>query len=769
MKLTTTVRSKYLKAAGITALLAIALIQYTWGQEAGSDRPGVPYFETGSPDATESFPLLSTSASVQIAGVVAHVTVRQVYRNRGIKAIEAVYVFPGSVRAAVHALNMNIGERKINARIEEREKARNEYTQAINEGHTASLLEQHRPNVFQMSVGNILPGDLVEVVLQYTEHIIPSRGIYEFVYPTVVGPRYTGTTERSGTSDEWNSNPYLPEGEKPAYSFTLECDITSGIPVKNVSCPSHKANMVFKGRNAVHVALDQSEIQGGNRDFILRYRLGSNEIESGLWLYSDGKENFFMATIQPPDEVKSGMIPPREYIFIVDVSGSMHGFPLNVSKKLIGELLEGLKSTDRFNILFFAGGNQLFAGQSVPANEINVRNAMKMLDSQSGGGGTELLPALKKALAMDIDEAYARTFVIATDGYVSVEKEAFSLIKSSLGEASFFAFGIGTSVNRYMIEGLAHSGAGEGFIITNEVEAKKKAPEFLEYISNPVLTNIKIAFNGFDVYDVEPKAIPDIYSSRPVVVFGKYRGTPTGEIILNGYNGNGRFNNSIQVGLATPADENQAIKYLWAREKISITDDFSSTGGDLPEEIKKEVVQLGLKYNLLTAYTSFVAIDSESRNTPGTFTTVRQPLPLPQGVSNSALGYAAMSPGLISHDKSCSEMKLKSLEMSDNKEDIFLTTETVPMFPGGEKSLLRFLNAHLKIPEDAAKNRISGKVVLEFTVNTDGSLSDITVVRSLGFGCDEEAMRLVRLMPSWIPAKQRGKAVKAKVTLPVWF
>ncbi|MFH1120864.1 MAG: TonB family protein [Bacteroidota bacterium] len=764
-------RSQYLPAIVISALFGIGLINCSMGQEPGPDRPGVPYFEISSPAATEAFPLLSTNASVQIAGVIAHVTVSQVYRNRGTRAIEAVYVFPGSTRAAVHALNMKIGERTIRAVIEEREKARNAYTRAVNQGHTASLLEQERPNVFRMSVGNILPGDLVEVEMQYTEHIVPVNGIYEFVYPTVVGPRYSGNTESGSGIAEWNSNPYLPEGDKPAYDFNLECDITSGIPVKHVNCPSHKANVVFKDRNAVRVTLDQSEIAGGNRDFILRYRLGGNEIESGLWLYSDGKENFFMATIQPPQEIKSGMIPPREYIFIVDVSGSMHGFPLDVSKKLIGELLGGLKSTDRFNILFFAGGSNLFADQSVPANEGNIGRAIKMLDSQSGGGGTELLPALKRALAMDINETYARTFVIATDGYITVEKEAFSLIKSSLGEASFFAFGIGTSVNRYLIEGLAHAGAGEGFIVTNESDAKKKAPEFLKYISTPLLTDIKIGFNDFDVYDVEPRSIPDIFSSRPVVIFGKYRGNPSGNIELTGNNGNGRFIGSIQAGKITPGKQNQAIKYLWAREKIRMTDDLSGNEGNQQEGIKQKVLQLGLQYNLLTAYTSFIAIDSEVRNENGTFTTVREPLPLPQGVSNYAggVGYATMAPGLIGGDRKCSGLVMKEVELADSEDEVPLITETVPAFPGGEKALKRFINANLRMPEDAANNRISGKVVLEFTVNPDGSLSDITVVRSLGFGCDEEAIRLVRLMPAWIPGKQRGIVVKAKVSLPFYF
>lgn len=767
MKLRKTLRSTHLKLAGITALFTLGFSIFALSQEILPDRPGVPYFEIVNGDANETLPLKSTLAEIEIAGVIAHVIVKQVYQNRGKKAIEAVYIFPGSTRAAVHDMKVKIGERTIVAKIEERGKARNDYTQAISEGRTASLLEQHRPNVFQMNVGNIMPGDRIEIELKYTENLIPTEGIYEFAYPTVVGPRYSGSSENGNRIPEWNANPYLPEGELPAYTFELECKITSGIPLKNVRCPSHKVNVDYKDKKSASITLEGSELQGGNRDFILQYRLGGNEIESGLWLFSDGKENYFMATIQPPDAVKPEMIPPREYIFIVDVSGSMYGFPLEVSKKLISDLLSGLKQTDRFNILFFAGGNNLFAEKSVSATPENIRRAMRMLDSQRGSGGTELLPALKRALAMEISDDFARSFVIASDGYVTVEQEAFGLVKSNLNKASFFSFGIGSSVNRFLIEGLAHAGAGDSFVITNEKEAKEVAEKFRKYISTPLLTGIDLTFNGFDAYDIQPASIPDVFSSRPVVVFGKYRGNPAGNILLAGNNGTGKFSQTIQVDGVATSDENQALKYLWAREKIRIIDDYSCSYEGVPDKVKEQVTDLGLKYNLLTAFTSFVAIDSEIRNTNGTYTTVRQPLPLPEGVSNYAVGGTVQ--GVSGLRESKANVVSMEYDVTASEEEIIFIVESGPEFPGGEKAILQYLKSNLKYPEEAINHNISGKVIVQFTVNTDGSLSDIRVIKSLGFGCDEEVIRLIKAMPAWIPGKQRGKAVKTTMTLPVNF
>jgi Ca-activated chloride channel family protein len=767
MKLKKKPGSVHLRMAVIAALFTLGLQSYALSQEILPDRPGVPYFEIAKGDANETLPLKSTSAEVEIAGVIAHVTVKQVYQNRGKGTIEAVYVFPGSTRAAVHEMKMKIGERNIVAKIEERDKARNDYTQAIREGRTASLLEQKRPNVFQMNVGNIMPGDLIEVELKYTENLVPTEGIYTFAYPTVVGPRYSGSNENGKRIPEWNANPYLQEGKLPAYTFELECNITSGMPLKNIRCPSHKVKVDYKDKKSASIALDGSELQGGNRDFILQYRLGGNEIESGLWLYSDGKENYFMATIQPPEAVKPEMIPPREYIFIVDVSGSMYGFPLEVSKKLISDLLSGLKRTDRFNILFFSGGNNLFSERSVSATPENINRALRMLDSQRGSGGTELLPALKRALAMEINDDFARSFVIATDGYVTVEKEAFELVKSSLNKANFFAFGIGSSVNRFLIEGLAHAGAGDAFVITNEKEAKEIAEKFRKYISTPILTGIDLAFNGFDAYDVQPASIPDVFSSRPVVVFGKYRGNPADNILMTGMNGTGKFSQTIQVNGVMPSAENQALKYLWAREQIRMTDDYSGSYEGVPDKVKEHVTDLGLKYNLLTAYTSFVAIDSEVRNINGTHTTVRQTLPLPDDVSNYAVGGTIQGVSVLRESK----LKTGSMESdaTDGEAEIFEIIESMPEFPGGEKALLQYLKSNLKYPAEAISFNISGNVIVQFTINKDGSVSDIKVIKSLGFGCDEEVIRLIKAMPAWIPGKQRGKVVKTTMTLPVNF
>ena len=607
-----------------------------------------PYFFVKSDEPSiDRMPLKMTSADVNIAGVIADVKVKQVYVNEGVNTLEAVYIFPGSTRAAVYGMTMKIGTREIRAKIKEKYAARMEYEQAKTEGKTASLLEQKRPNVFQMNVANILPGDTIIVELSYTEVMEPVDGKYEFVYPTVVGPRYSETPDTEENEDEnWLQNPYLMEGEPSGVEFDISVNINSGIPLQKLICTTHETNIKYSDRRNVNIRLHENEKYGGNRDFIVRYGLRGGNVQSGLLLHEQEDENFFLLMMEPPEAPEPSQIPPREYVFIVDVSGSMSGFPLNISKEMMRKLLNGMNENDYFNILLFAGGSRTFANYPVRATKANIGRSLIFINSLNGGGSTQILDALQNSFSLPDKEGVARTFVILTDGYVSVEKECFNLVRNNLNKANLFAFGIGSSVNRYIIEGLAYAGMGEPFVVTNQQEAKKQADKFREMIEKPVFTDIKIDFGTCDVYDVEPLSVPDIFANRPVMVFGKYKGSANGKIIVSGISGDKVISQTFDFSEAS-RENNQALRYLWARHRIKYLEDYAqyyTQSGYYNEKIApnteqiKEITDLGLKYNLLTNYTSFIAVDNEIRNTDGSSFQVKQPLPLPKGVSNNAVG-----------------------------------------------------------------------------------------------------------------------------------
>jgi Ca-activated chloride channel homolog len=619
------------------ALVAVALtFTSVHAQQLEEDKTLAPYFVVKGDPNVDQLPLKDTRVEITVSGVIADVKVRQIYRNEGSRPINASYVFPASTRAAVYSMRMQIGDEIIVAKIKEREQAKQEFEQAKQEGKSASLLEQQRPNVFSMSLANIMPQEQVEIELRYTELLVPTDNIYEVVFPTVVGPRYMSPNESAKKEDRFVETPYTHQGEKPKSELHISAKIFAGVPIYDLSCPSHQiAPQWFNPTNA-QVTLDDSDPFQGNRDFVLRYRLAGDQITSGLLLFQGADENFFLYMAQPPQRVATDEIPPREYIFVVDVSGSMDGFPLNTSKRLLRDLIGKLRPTDLFNVVLFAGDANVLAPQSLPANQQNIARAIGLLEQQRGSGGTELLPAIQQAMSLPRQDSVSRSIVLVTDGYVSGEQGVFDHIRNNLHQCNVFAFGIGTSVNRYLIEGVAKAGMGEPFIVSEEGQAEAMAAKFREYIETPVLTDIRLRAIGFDAYDLNPVQFPDLMAQRPIILFGKWRGPVAGTIELTGKTGRGDYVTRLDVAGSQPDEGNGALRYLWARSRIAELSDYG--GSDVDEARTKEITALGLKYNLLTRYTSFIAVREVVTNPTGSADHVKQPLPLPLRVSDLAVG-----------------------------------------------------------------------------------------------------------------------------------
>ena len=633
-----TFRTHWIAIAVIVCASFVPIDVSAQENRSSADKTLSPYFFVEGGDPTvDRLPLKNTRVEVAITGVIADVTVRQLYENRGTRPIHARYVFPASTRAAVYGMTMTVGDVRIVARIKEREKAKTEFEAAKREGKSASLLEQSRPNVFTMNVANVLPGDTISVELKYTELLVPTDGVYEFVYPTVVGPRYSEKTEsQAAPEDAFVKAPYTHEGEPPLSEFHLAGLVSTGMPIQEIASPSHHVLFRPAGQGRTEMTLADTERLSGNRDFVLRYRLAGETISSGLLLYQGRDENFFLLMAEPPRTVAAEEIPAREYIFVLDVSGSMNGFPLDTGKKLMSDLATVLRPSDSFNVVVFADGTETFAQTSVPATRPNLSRALGFIGRKDGGGGTRLLGALQRAVALPRQPGVSRSIVLLTDGFIQAEAEVFDYVRNQLDDANFFAFGIGSSVNRHLIEGVARAGLGEPFIVIDPNEAVEAASKLRRYIDSPVLTGIDVTFSGFDVYDVEPREVPDLFASRPIVVFGKWRGAARGSVEISGKTGRGVYQTSIPVVAAGADVKHAALRYLWARTRIANLADF---GPDAPgDERVAEITSLGLAYGLLTRYTSFIAVHEIIRRTAEGAEDVDQPLPLPAGVSDRAVG-----------------------------------------------------------------------------------------------------------------------------------
>lgn len=611
------------------------------GTETGGEEEDVtlaPYFFIeGADPETDHLPLKGTEVVTDINGTIAETYVTQIYANEGEHPLNASYVFPASTKVSVHGMEMQIGDQRVTAVIREKEEAVQEYEEAKSEGKSASLLEEKRSNVFTMDVANIMPGDQIRIQLHYTELLGTAEGVSQFVFPTVVGPRYAGTVEEAQAEEgSWVESPYLEEGIAPDSAYNITVNLSAGVPLSGISCDTHEIQVEQTEDSKAKITLSDPEDFAGDRDFILDYRMTGDRVNSGLMLYEGEEENFFLLTIQPPERCEPKEILPREYIFVLDVSGSMSGFPMDTAKELIRTMVKNLRSTDSFNLFLFSDIVSEMSLESVAATEENTDCAMALIDMQEGGGGTELAAALECALDTPQQQGVSRNVVVITDGYIYDEEEVFGLIGDNLNNTSFFSFGIGSSVNRSLMEGIAEAGMGEAFVVTEEEKAEETADRFRSYVEAPLLTDIQVSCEGFEVYDTEPSAIPVLFAEKPVVLYGKWRGEPEGTIRVTGQTSGAEYVQEIDVSDSEPSEENGAIRYLWARKKVDTLTGYGYARED--ETTRAAITDIGLTYSMVTPYTSFVAVLDTVRNETGESTDVEQPNPLPRGVSSLSIG-----------------------------------------------------------------------------------------------------------------------------------
>lgn len=576
-----------------------------------------PRFEV--PDGAR-LPLQSTHHEVRVVGPIAHVSITQTYVNEGTSLLDATYVFPGSPRSAVASLVMRIGDRTVKADLREKEEARAVFEKARREGYRASLLEQDRPNVFRMGLTNIRPGEKIEVSLGYTERVLTKDGVSELALPAVVAPRFGA---EAGSS--MGERPTLAPGAGPAWSADLR--LSDGLAVTEVSSPTHDVSPTVDAQGQVQVKLRTK----GEKEFVLRWRVvAGTHPEAGLTVYEGEDENFFMMTVAPPQRISIEETPPREVAFVLDVSCSMRGFPLDVAKTVMRESLGKLRPKDHFNVLFFSGSGWTYAPAPIPATRTNVANALEAIDAQHGGGGTQLVAALDRIASAPRAPNLARTVVVVTDGLVSFEQSAFAKVREKLHGTAVFTLGIGSNINRMLVEGLARAGGGASYVAHDQASARHEASRLVTAMAAPVLTRMKLDIEGLDAYDLEPPVLPDLYANQPVVVVGKYRGELKGSLRLSGQGGRSSFERTLQASAAVSSAGNDPLRALWARRKLQrVADDRNLADGGAD---KATITAIGLRYGLLTEHTAFVAVDSEGGKASGAKSSVEQPGANPHGI-----------------------------------------------------------------------------------------------------------------------------------------
>lgn len=635
------------------------------GQQGGSavleilTEPGdLPVLELAS-DRSKKLPLEHTRVKANLTGYVAEVEVTQSYTNPHERPIEAVYVFPLPENSAVNSLRMVIGKRVIEGEIQERGRARKTYETARDSGHTAALLEQERPNVFTQSVANIAPGEKIDVIVRYVQDLSYDSGQYEFVFPMVVGPRYmpgralAGPNAGDGTHPDTTrvpdasriSPPYLGKGERSGHDISLEVTANTALAVADFEVPTHEVLAQRAPDGSLKLTLSDKDSLP-NRDFVLRYRVAGREPKATLFLSNpQNNQGFFSLVVQPPALDVERAVGRREVVFVVDVSGSMSGAPLAMCKSAMREALGMLRPVDTFNVITFAGGTAKAFPEARAANDTNLKHAFAVIDQMEAGGGTEMLDAVAAALSPTVSPGRHRYVFFLTDGYVGNEAQIIdsagrfvSAVERGGQRARVFSFGVGSSVNRELIEGLARAGHGTAIVATHREDPARAVNRFYHYIDHPILEDLALDFGTLKPSELFPIEPPDLFASHPVILHGSYSGAVPKDLGVTAklHGKEIRLPVSVRSLGATAAAPDAILGLLYARSKVTAIED---TLWDRDFRVaEREIVELGEKFELVTRFTSLVAVDRSRSVGQGSPQKVVQPLEGPEGVDLERAG-----------------------------------------------------------------------------------------------------------------------------------
>jgi Ca-activated chloride channel family protein len=600
--------------------------------------------ETGK--AKSTCPLKHTDVKAEISGYISRVVVTQQFENPFPEKIEAVYTFPLPQNAAVDDMTMTVGERTIRGKILPREEAQAVYEAAKSAGQVASLLDQERPNIFTQSVANILPGEQVKITISYVETLSYVNGAYEFVFPMVVGPRYVPGAAKQGSqgkgfAPDTNQVPdasritprAAPAGMRSGHDISLEVALDAGLIIDNLDSKTHPTDIQRPDAHSARLRLKDSATIP-NKDFVLRYDVAGQAIQDALLTHRSDKGGFFTLILQPPDRVTAQDVTPKELVFVLDTSGSMQGFPIEKAKETMKLALDSLYPSDTFNLITFAGDTRILFPKPVPATRANLNRAQAFLRASTGEGGTEMMTAIKAALAPSDDQSHVRIVCFMTDGYVGNDMEIISEVQKHQN-ARVFSFGIGGSVNRYLLDKMADAGRGEVEYVGLDDDGSAAAKRFHERVRSPLLTDISIEWNNLPVADVYPQRIPDLFSAKPVVIKGRYTSAGRGTIRLKGKMAGSDFVREIPVEFPETMASHDVLASLWARARVDdlMGQDLNGAqSGTMRQDLKDTITQLGIEYRLMTQFTSFVAVEEMVVTDGGKPRRVDVPVEVPEGV-----------------------------------------------------------------------------------------------------------------------------------------
>jgi Ca-activated chloride channel family protein len=563
-------------------------------------------------------PTLATEVRYQVFGVVGRATVTQRFRNGTDGFVEGVYVFPLPEQAAVDHLRMRIGERVVEGQIREREEARAEYRRAADSGRRTSLVEQQRPNIFTSRVANLAPGEKIEVEIELQQVLRFDEAEVRLRFPLVVGPRYIPGRPMAFLDDGggWSPNtdrvadasritpPVSPPSEALPNPVEIEVEVDAGFPVDRIVSRHHAVGTERSGPGSFRVRL-RGRVPA-DRDFELAWSPRDDAMPRGA-VFEEERDGarYVLLTLFPPTgpAVETGRLP-REIVYVIDTSGSMEGLSIEQARRALLMALDRLRPEERFNVIQFNNTTDTLFPTAQPVGMRTLALARSWVAGLTADGGTEMREALETALVGSDDPRLVRQVVFLTDGSVGNEAELFGVIRQRLGDTRLFTVGIGSAPNGHFMTKAAQFGHGTFTSIGDVREVERKMAALFARLESPVLTGIEVRWPERAAVEAWPQRLPDLYLGEPLVLSARLSG-PADGVVVTGR----RDREEWRVSL--PLDgrrRGEGMGVLWARRQIASLLD-SLPEGAAADEVKAQVVALGLDHHLVTKHTSLVAVD----------------------------------------------------------------------------------------------------------------------------------------------------------------
>lgn len=614
---------------------------------------GARLFARTANDEVLAFPMIKSEYRVDIRGDMATVRVRQTFKNPGDIPLNANYEFPLHEQSAVFAMTMRSGDQRVRAEIKRKQEAEEIFEDAKHEGKTAALLTQERPNLFNQSIANLMPGHPVEVELRYVQPVSKAGQRYQLDLPLEVGQRYrpsdmsgnylvknpdgsTDAAEHQGKGSHHTDESPVPENID-SNRVSVEVRIDGGVPVHAIESSSHRLSTSQLAPNIWEARLDEGRAIP-NKTFTLSYRLGGEQTDAGLVTYydKDAEMGYWGLLIEPPAALKpdADEVVPREMVFVIDASGSMQGAPMEANKAYMRHTLQNLRPDDTFRIIEFSQAANEYLQTPTPATPDNIAEALAYVEAMQASGGSNIKSAIEQALSPQTADGYLRLVTFLTDGKVQNEFETLRTLNDKLGQARLFALGVGSNVNRYLLGEMGEMGNGFTQYIDPNRDVRQQAIQTAKRLQTPVLTDIHVDWGGLTPDGITSAQIPDLFAGQSVRLRGKFKKTGTYHIVVHGLSGRGRVSLPIKITVPDAPAAGRAVELAWARSTI---DDYmkelltpegqrESTLSDV--QIKNLVTSVGLEHSLVSQWTSFVAVSEEvvnpNSNAPDTWSTLSQ-------------------------------------------------------------------------------------------------------------------------------------------------